>query len=131
MPPSNSPKVLLLAGPPASAALWRDVQARLSSHLPVEAVELFDPLPADPTVAGLAASVADRARALGGDVVIVAHGVVIRVILTSILPGSGPADFERFAIDNAAINDLRHDGTTWRAEALNQHAGTEVERYSW
>ncbi|MFO0908411.1 MAG: histidine phosphatase family protein [Isosphaeraceae bacterium] len=67
----------------------------------------------------------------GRTVVIVAHGVVIRVILTSILPGSGPADFERFAIDNAAINDLRHDGTTWRAEALNQHVGTEVERYSW
>lgn len=79
MPPSNSPKVLLLAGPPASAALWRDVQARLSSHLPVEAVELFDPLPADPTVAGLAASVADRARALGGDMVIVAHGAALPV----------------------------------------------------
>ena len=45
----------------------------------------------------------------GKTIVIVAHGVVIRVLLTTILPGSSPLDFKSFAIDNTAINDLRLD----------------------
>jgi len=52
-------------------------------------------------------------------VVVVAHGVVLRVILCSILPGYGPADFDQVAIDFASINDLRFNGESWRAERLN------------
>lgn len=81
MPPSPSPKILLLAGPPASAALWEDVQKRLSATLDVEAVELFDPAPADPTVRGLADALVARARALGRPVVLVAHGSAVPVAL--------------------------------------------------
>jgi probable phosphoglycerate mutase len=54
----------------------------------------------------------------GETIVVVAHGVVIRVVLTSLLEGHSPADFERIAIDYVAINDLRHDGSRWWAETL-------------
>lgn len=67
----------------------------------------------------------------GKTVVIVAHGVVIRVLLTTILPGSSPADFKSFAIDNTAINDLRLDGATWSAIALNLKVHDEFETFAW
>ena len=53
-------------------------------------------------------------------IIVVAHGVVIRVVLLSLLDGLEPADFDRIAIDFASINDLRWEGTRWRAHALNQ-----------
>ncbi len=52
--------------------------------------------------------------------VVVAHGIVIRVALLSLLPGLEPADFDRVAIDFASINDLRWDGGRWHAHALNR-----------
>ena len=58
----------------------------------------------------------------GETVVVVAHGVVIRVLLTSLLDGANPADFDRFGIDFVAVNDLRWDGQTWRAAMLNGKA---------
>lgn len=51
--------------------------------------------------------------------IIVAHGVVIRVLLTSVLEGYGPAHFDEFGIDFVAVNDLRFDGGVWRAVGLN------------
>lgn len=54
----------------------------------------------------------------GGTIVVVAHGMVIRVLLTSVLDGYGPEHFEAIAIPNAAINDLRLEGARWRAETL-------------
>ena len=48
-----------------------------------------------------------RARHLGETLIVVAHGVVIRVVLLSLLEGLDPADFDRIAIDFASINDLR------------------------
>jgi probable phosphoglycerate mutase len=59
------------------------------------------------------------ARHRGETIVVVAHGVVIRVILCSILAGHGPADFDRIAIDFASINDLRFESGSWRPERLN------------
>ena len=56
----------------------------------------------------------------GQTTVIIAHGVVIRVLLTTLLAGYGPADFDRIGIDNCGVNDLRWDGTEWTAEALNR-----------
>jgi broad specificity phosphatase PhoE len=57
-------------------------------------------------------------RHSGRTIVVVAHGVVIRVLLTTLLDGYSPAQFETIGIPNAGVNDLRHDGRRWRAEAL-------------
>jgi broad specificity phosphatase PhoE len=59
-------------------------------------------------------------RHQGTTVIVVAHGVVIRVVLLSLLESLQPADFDSIAIDFASINDLRWDGQTWKAHALNQ-----------
>jgi 2,3-bisphosphoglycerate-dependent phosphoglycerate mutase len=56
----------------------------------------------------------------GRTVIVVAHGVVIRVLLTSLLAGYQPGDFDRIAIDFASINDLWFDGENWTARELNR-----------
>lgn len=58
------------------------------------------------------------ARHHGQTIVVVAHGVVIRVLLTTLLDGYGPEHFDVIGIPNAVLNDLRHAGDRWRAEAL-------------
>ena len=55
----------------------------------------------------------------GGTFIVVAHGIVIRVLLCSLLEGRGPSDFDAFGIDFVAVNDLRFDGQAWRATMLN------------
>jgi 2,3-bisphosphoglycerate-dependent phosphoglycerate mutase len=60
------------------------------------------------------------ARHAGETIIVVAHGVVIRVALTSLLAGSHPSEFERFAIEFASVNDLCFDGEIWTARKLNQ-----------
>jgi broad specificity phosphatase PhoE len=55
----------------------------------------------------------------GKTIIVVAHGVVIRVVMTSRVSGFEPADFDRVAIDFASVNDLRHDGSAWTAQGLN------------
>ncbi len=60
----------------------------------------------------------------GETVVVVLHGVVIRVLLTTLLDDATPAHFERFGIDFTAVNDLRYREGRWRAEALNAPAAT-------
>jgi broad specificity phosphatase PhoE len=59
-------------------------------------------------------------RHRGQTIMVVAHGVVIRVALTSLLTEFTPADFDRIAIDFASVNDLWFDGTCWTARDLNQ-----------
>lgn len=59
------------------------------------------------------------ARHLGQTIVVVAHGVVIRVLLTTLIEELGPKDFEAIAIENAAINDIRWDGERWYAVDRN------------
>ncbi len=57
-------------------------------------------------------------------VVVVAHGIVCRVLLLSILPGWKVADWERIgSTPNIGISDLIHDGTSWRAVRLNEVPG--------
>jgi 2,3-bisphosphoglycerate-dependent phosphoglycerate mutase len=56
----------------------------------------------------------------GKTIVVVAHGVVIRVVILSLIDGLEVGDFDRVAIDFASINDLGCDGREWRAYALNQ-----------
>jgi probable phosphoglycerate mutase len=55
----------------------------------------------------------------GKTLVIVAHGVVCRVLLLSLLPGYSISDWHDIHIDNVAINELLHDGRSWRALRLN------------
>lgn len=61
-----------------------------------------------------------RTRHTGQTFIVVAHGIVIRVLILSLLEEMQPADFSRIAIDFASINDLRWDGRRWRSVALNQ-----------
>jgi probable phosphoglycerate mutase len=53
-------------------------------------------------------------------IIIVAHGVVIRVALTTLIAGFAPSDFDRIAIDFASVNDLGFDGSSWMAQSLNR-----------
>lgn len=55
----------------------------------------------------------------GRTVVVIAHGLIIRVLLTALLEDHGPAEFARLGIDNCAINDLIWDAGRWQAIALN------------
>jgi probable phosphoglycerate mutase len=55
----------------------------------------------------------------GKTIIVVAHGVVIRVVVLSLIDGLDAGDFDRIAIDFASINDLGWDGRGWRAHALN------------
>ena len=50
----------------------------------------------------------------GKTVVVVAHGVVNRVLLSSLIESASPSDFARFGIEHVAVNDLRWDGRRWR-----------------
>ena len=58
------------------------------------------------------------ARHVGQTIVVVAHGIVIRVLLTTLLDGYSHKDFTAIAIPNAGLNDIRYDGEFWRAERL-------------
>ena len=54
----------------------------------------------------------------GRTVVFILHGLLIRVLLTSLVEGLTPADFTSIGIANCAINDLVFEGGRWRAVAL-------------
>lgn len=56
------------------------------------------------------------ARRAGETIVVVAHGIINRVLLTTLLDGFGPADFDRIGIGFVAINDLTWDGRSWLCE---------------
>ncbi len=56
----------------------------------------------------------------GDTIIVIAHGVVIRVALISLLSGYTPAEFDRIAIDFASVNDLLFEGETWTARELNR-----------
>lgn len=55
----------------------------------------------------------------GGRVVVIAHGVVCKVLLLSLLPGLGPADWQRVGrVANLAVSELTFDGAAWSAGRL-------------
>lgn len=58
-------------------------------------------------------------RSRGLTIAIVTHGLVIRVLLTSLLEGLGPSDFERVRVRTGSLCDLRTDGARWIATALD------------
>lgn len=59
-------------------------------------------------------------RHKGQTFIVVAHGVVIRIALLSLLEHLGHADFDKIAIDFASLNELVHDGERWSAVRLNE-----------
>jgi broad specificity phosphatase PhoE len=67
-------------------------------------------------------------RHRGETIVVVAHGVVIRVALTSLVAGLAHSDYDRIAIGFASVNDLYFDGRTWTARALNQVVAPSAQR---
>lgn len=55
----------------------------------------------------------------GGRVVVVAHGVVCKVLLLRLLKGYGPTDWQKVGrVPNVAVTELVPDGAAWRAERL-------------
>ena len=73
--------IVLVAGPPTSAAMWSALEDRLRDHgHRTHAVELFDPAPADPTPAGLARVLATTLAEIEQPI-LVAHGTAIPVAL--------------------------------------------------
>jgi len=63
----------------------------------------------------------DRLTAEYGDrkLIVVAHGVVIRALLLTILPEWSPTDWRKFpSVLNLAISELAGDGAGWRANRL-------------
>jgi probable phosphoglycerate mutase len=53
--------------------------------------------------------------------VVVAHGVVIRVLLLNLLEGYGVADWQRLGpIRNVGVTELLHEETGWKAVRLNE-----------
>ena len=72
--------VLLVAGPPVSAPLWDDVVRRMESlGRKVQVIDLFDPVPDDPTVNGLADRLTKAVQSIEGPVVLVGHGTALPV----------------------------------------------------
>jgi broad specificity phosphatase PhoE len=57
----------------------------------------------------------------GRTLVIVAHGVVCKVLLLSVLPGLTPADWERLGpFRNVAVSELVHTDAGWQGLRVNQ-----------
>ena len=69
---------------------------------------------------------AERHR--GETIIVVAHGVVIRVALTSLVTGLTPSDFDRIAIDFASVNDVEFDGESWTSRSLTVFAWASSAR---
>ena len=51
--------------------------------------------------------------------VIVAHGVVCKVLLVTLLPGIGMADWRRLVVHNVGVNELVREGDAWWAVRMN------------
>ncbi|MBX9624037.1 MAG: histidine phosphatase family protein [Gemmataceae bacterium] len=100
------------AGPwPETIARWAAGETAYTSH----GAESFDALRGRVVPAFL--RVVDRYP--GGRVVVVAHGVVCKVLMLSLLPGWGVADWVRFGrVANLSVSELHFDGTSWAAGAL-------------
>ncbi|AGA25878.1 fructose-2,6-bisphosphatase [Singulisphaera acidiphila DSM 18658] len=64
-------------------------------------------------------ALADRHR--GETIVVVAHGVVIRVLLCSLVEDLSQADFADVPIEFVGVNDLRWNGTRWSAVGFERN----------
>ena len=48
-----------------------------------------------------------------------AHGVVCKVLLVTLLPGIGMADWRRLVVHNVGVNELVREGDAWWAVRMN------------
>jgi len=64
-----------------------------------------------------------RAHA-GSTIILVGHGIAIRVFLISAIPGLSPADFDRISLQFVTPHDLSWNGTGWRANRIAWESGT-------
>lgn len=65
----------------------------------------------------------------GKTMVVVAHGIVCKVLLLSILPGHAVRDWQKLGpIHNVALTELELRETGWHAVRINQHADLVRER---
>jgi broad specificity phosphatase PhoE len=61
------------------------------------------------------------AECVGQTIVFVAHGVVCKVLLFTLLPDYSVSDWNRIGpIHNVAISELLSEGETWRAARVNE-----------
>ena len=115
-------RVGMLGGLPTSPEhpLWTETLNRWldgQTSFTTEGAESFDAIRARvlPVWNRLAADFSNQS------VIVVAHGIVCRVLLLSVLPGVTVADWKQLgSIRNLAISDLTYDGVIWRATSLNQ-----------
>jgi broad specificity phosphatase PhoE len=121
-PDLHERRVGALAGTPTGGrdGVWPDTLARWvageTDYAPPGA-ESFDAIRARVLPAWERAT-ADRP---GETRVVVAHGVVIKVLLLSLLPGYGVADWQRLGkVRNVALTELLHENGEWRALRLNE-----------
>jgi len=95
--------LLLVAAPPASSAMWGDVIRRLAHHgLRARSVELWDPVPDDPSVDGLCQRLVDEIENTSDDVVLVAHGTALPVARAA----AARASIAGLVLTNGPINAL-------------------------
>jgi broad specificity phosphatase PhoE len=52
--------------------------------------------------------------------VVVAHGIICRVLLLSLLPGYTVADWQRIPTPNVGISELEHIGDVWHAQRISE-----------
>jgi broad specificity phosphatase PhoE len=73
------------------------------------------------------------ADAIGRTAVVVAHGVVIRVLLTSLVAGLSPADFTSIPIDYVVAFDLRrdHPDGPWTSHGRIVPDDADIEAGAW
>ncbi len=56
----------------------------------------------------------------GQTIIVVAHGIVCRVLLLSLLPGYTVSDWHRIGTRNVAISELLYEGEQWRAARIDE-----------
>jgi len=119
-PELHERRVGILSGMPTvpEGPLWRQTVEHWESgdlEFATEGAESFADIQRRviPVWDRLAADFANR------KLLVVAHGVVIRVLLLSILPDWSPADWRKFpSVVNLGVSELVTDGEGWRALRL-------------
>lgn len=91
MRPPPVSELILISGPPFGGQLWRGVLARWEGRLRARVYDLFEPLPEDPTVEGLAERVASALTATGVPTGLVAHGTAVPVAIRAAAIARPPA----------------------------------------
>ena len=121
-PDLHERRVGLLSGTPTApeGTLWRETIARWQAgelEFTTEGAESFSDLQRRILPAWDRITTEHAGRKL----IVIAHGVVIRVLLLSLLPDWSPADWRKLPpVQNLAVTELVGDGASWCAARLCQ-----------